>query len=313
MYSAQSLSLVPIAFFALLALSTALSPQANCSTCLHNPIATDYPSNITGTINATSSIVLVSLPYARSLLPSRFANSILTQAYTRFNIHPSAYPLVLETATDHDIRFNNINAVRDFSSIRFTFPFLDLLGDGYSCFRYNGYIYLPPDNNLIIDGTEAYGQTVLPAFFDPPDAPYKSTKNNKLISFAVYANSSTSSSRHHRPSSNRPIAAALFRDTPSISPVPFSFFKNITNQPLFGNNTNVCDNQIAFWNTTTSTGAYAPQGIVGEATLGPPLVPRRTTFRGIRGIRAERTFLENNYLPCASLKGYAGTGEGDSG
>ncbi|KAL8897221.1 MAG: hypothetical protein Q9207_007324 [Kuettlingeria erythrocarpa] len=313
MYPVPSLSLVPIALFALLALTTALAPQANCTTCLPNPIATTYPTNVTGTINATTSVVLVSLPYARSLLPSRFANSVLTHAYTRFNIHPSTYPLVLETAIDHDIRFNNINAVRDFSSLRLTFPFLDLLGDGYSNFRYTGHIYLPPDNILVIDGIEAYGQTVLPAFFDPPDAAYKSAKNNKLISFTVYANSSTSSSRHHRPCSNHPIASTLFRDIPSIPPVSLSFFKNITNQPLFGNNSNICDNQIALWNTTTSTGAYAPQGIVGEATISPPLVPRRTTFRGIRGIRADRTFLENNYLPCESLKGYAGTGEGDSG
>ncbi|KAL8926698.1 MAG: hypothetical protein Q9208_002772 [Pyrenodesmia sp. 3 TL-2023] len=312
MHPIQSLFLAPVALFALLAISTALAPQSDCSTCLPNPVATVYPSNITGTINATTTIVLVSLPYARSLLPSRFANSILTHAYTRFNIHPSTYPLVLEAVIDHDIRFSNINAVRDFSSIRFTFPFLDLLGDGYSNFRYIGYIYLPPDNVLVINGTEAYGSTVLPAFFDPPDAPYKYTKNNKFISFAVYANSSISS-HHHRQKSNHLVASTRFRDTPNISPVPLAFFKNITNQPLFGNNSDICGNQIALWNTTTSTGAYAPQGIVGEASISPPLVPRKTVFRGIRGIRADRTFIETNYLPCASLKGYAGTGEGDSG
>ncbi|KAL8755238.1 MAG: hypothetical protein Q9184_004858 [Pyrenodesmia sp. 2 TL-2023] len=312
MLLAQTLFHVLLTLSAFSAGSTALAPQGDCNTCLPNPIATDHPLNVTGTINATTSVLIVSLPYARSLLPSRFANAILTHAYTRFNIHPSTYPLVLETAIDHDIRFNNINAVRDFSSIRSTFPFLDLLGDGYSNFRYTGYIYLPPDNIPVINGTEAYGSTVLPAFFDPPDAAYKFTKNNKYLSFAVHANMFTSP-RHHSQKSTHLVASALFRNIPSISPIPLSFFKNITNQPIFGNNSDVCDNQISLWNTTTSTGAYAPQAIIGTARLSPPLVPRKTTFAGIRGIRAERAFIENNYLPCASLKGYAGTGEGDSG
>lgn len=292
--------------------STALTPQGNCTSCLPNPIATTYPFNITGTINATTSILLVSLPYARSLLPARLANSILTHAYNRFNIHPATYPIVLEATIDHNIKFNNTNVVSDFSSLRLTFPFIDLLGDGYSNFRYTGYIYLPASNPTVITGSEAYGDIAIPAFFDPPDAPYKSTHDRKRISFAVYAGNSTSSGHIHGPQEQL-VASTLFCDIPHISPAPLAFYKNITNQPLFGNNISVCDNMISLWNTTASTGVYAPQAFTGEVVVSPPIVPRRKAFRGIRGIRAQRAFIENNYLPCESLKGYAGTGTGDSG
>ena len=183
MYSLSILCLL----MPLLAISvTAVAPQGNCTTCLPNPIATVYPYNVTGTINATTSILLVSIPYARSLLPARFANSILTHAYTRFSILKDRYPIVVEATIHHDIRFDGTNAIADFSSFRITFPFIDLLGDGYSNFRYTGFIYLPADNAIAIGGAKAYGETVLPAFFDPPDAPYEATNDGRQTSLAVY-------------------------------------------------------------------------------------------------------------------------------
>ncbi|KAI4141057.1 MAG: hypothetical protein L6R39_005523 [Caloplaca ligustica] len=315
MYSALYF-LHPLVYLSLfIALSFAAIPtQGNCNTCLPNPIATTYPHNVTGTINATTSVLLVPIPYARSLLPSRFANSILTHAYTRFNIPRSTYPIVIEATIDHDIRFNNSAVVPDFSSIRFTFPFIDLLGDGYSNFRYTGYIYLSADSPIAINGSEGYGETALPASFDPPNAPYKAARYGTHISFAVYANGSAVHRQHqYQPMHNQLVATTEFRDMTDISPVPLAFYKNVTNQPMFGNNTAVCDNMISLWNTTISTGAYAPQGIVGDVVVGPPLVPRKQIFRGARGIRAQRAFVENNYLPCGTLKGYSGTGIGDSG
>ncbi len=41
------------------------APQSNCGTCAPNPIASIYPSNITGTINATTLVIIVPLTYAR--------------------------------------------------------------------------------------------------------------------------------------------------------------------------------------------------------------------------------------------------------
>ncbi|KAI4243694.1 MAG: hypothetical protein L6R40_003307 [Gallowayella cf. fulva] len=286
--------------------SAYLYPQATCSTCLPNPIAETYPYNITGVINSTFSVILLPLPYARSLLPSQFTNSILTNAYHRFNIPPDVYPLVIETSIDHDIRYNNTPAVADFSAFRTTFPFIDLLGDGYSNFRYTGFIYLPPDNIPAINGSQGYGYTVLPAYFNPADAPYKfATRTGKAIISAVYRTSDP-------PKHSRLVASTRFRPTQSSS-IPLSFYKNITNQPLFGNKSSVCDNMMSFWNTSVTTGNYEPQPLIGDVVLTPPMVPRRRVWSGIQGVKAQRAFLEVNYLPCETLKGYQGTGEGDSG
>ncbi|KAL8678156.1 MAG: hypothetical protein Q9224_007140, partial [Gallowayella concinna] len=235
--------------------SAALHPQANCSTCLANPIATTYPTNVTGVINATTSVILVPLSYARSLLPTRLANSILTKAYTRFNIPPHVYPLVIEASIDHDIRYSNVPALADFSSFRTTFPFIDLLGDGYSTFRYTGFIYLPPNNPGAIKGSEDYGYNVLPGYFDPYDAPYKlASRKSKDITSAVYTidNSST------RP---RQAGSTRFRPSSSFGKIPLSFYKNVTNQIMFGNKTSVCDKMISFWNTSITTGNYAPKPV----------------------------------------------------
>lgn len=70
---------------------------------------------------------------------------------------------------------------------------------------------------------------------------------------------------------------------------------------------------ISFWNTSITTGVYGPQAIVGDVLLSPPLVPARRVFRKVPGVKADRAFLEVNYLDCEGLKGYAGTGSGDSG
>ncbi|CAL8582234.1 hypothetical protein XPA_007902 [Xanthoria parietina] len=301
-----------------------LRPQANCSSCLPNPIATTYPHNITGTINATTAVLLVPLCYAQSLLPSRFANSILTHAYTRFNIPPTTYPLVVESIIDHDIRYGNIPVAADFSSFRLTFPFIDLLGDGYSTFRYTGYIYLPPSNTVAINGSQAYGYTVLPAYFAPPDAPYEFTSRNQRDRlFQVFEPPPTTANHDHQNKGGRPrsklLGATKFRPAKTTttatahSTIPLAFYKNITNQIMFGNNTAVCDRMMSFWNTSITTGPYAPQHVVGEVALGPPLVPREKVWRDVPGLKADRAFLEVNYLDCKGLKGWGGTGSGDSG
>ena len=296
--------LLPLVAF----LATSLTlpqPQHPCTSCAPNPIATTYPNNATGTINGTIGIVPVPIAYARSLLPSHLSSRILAHAYTRFSIPPTHYPLIIAGVIDHDIRFQNINAVSDFSSFRISFPFIDLLGDGSSCFAYNSYIYLPPTVPVAITGALAYGEGVLNATFDPPDAPYKSvpgaTQSGEII-YKVYD------------AVTQKFAAALdYKPCGGKDGYPLALYKNITNQPTFGNNTAVCDNQINFWNTSVTTGKNIPVDILGNVNVGPPLVPKQQTFTDVKGVKATRAFLENNYIPCQQLKGYKGTGSGDSG
>ncbi|KAL8863866.1 MAG: hypothetical protein Q9198_010276, partial [Flavoplaca austrocitrina] len=160
-----------------------------------------------------------------------------------------------------------------------------------------------------------YGYTVLPGFFDPPDAPYKYTRNGRARSFSVFerTSNSTASTSHHSLASSRLAGSTLFRTTSSQPPIPLSFYRNITNQIMFGNNSKVCDRMISFWSTSITTGAYEPQAVVGDVLLSPPLVPERKVFRNVPGIKADRAFLEVNYLDCEGLKGFGGTGTGDRG
>ena len=218
------------------------------------------------------------------------------------------YPILIESTIDHDIRFANANVVADFSSFHLNFPFIDLLGDGYSNFQYEGFIYLPPTVPIATEGAAAYGQTVLPATFDPADAPYKAVKGRgKYISFQVYPGLSQTV--------GKPPAAGVWNlEKKEIGPYPLAFYKNVTNQPIFFNNSGtICDNMIRFWNTSLSMGRNVPRGIIGDALVNPPLLPKKHYLQGLRGIRGDTAFLERNYVPCKNLKGYKGTGDGDSG
>jgi len=213
---------------------------------------------------------------------------------------------VLETTIEHDIRYEGANAINDFSSLRLTFPFIDLLNDNSTCFKYTSYIYLPPTVPLATAGAETYGITFLPATFDPADASYApSSPGRGDCIFSVYPNAS----QHLR---LPPAASVCFQPTSEAHALPLAFYRNVTNQPTFGNNTAICDNLIRFWNTSVTTGQNEPQHLLGAVTLSPPLVGEETVWRGVKGIRATEAFLENNDVPCAMLRGYGGTGEGDS-
>ena len=281
------------------------APQANCDECAPNPIASLYPNNGTGTINATTSVIIVPLSYALSLLPAQLVP--LPHAYTRFSIPPTHYPLVVENTIEHDFRYQGINAIADFSSLRFTFPFIDLLGDNSTCFRYTSYIYLPPTVPLAIAGAEVDGIIPIPATFDPANAAYRfsSAAMNSFV-FSVYPNSSQTA--------GKPPAAEVFFKPTSKDPIhSLDFYRNVTNQPFFGNKTAVCEILIRFWNTSLSEGANQPENVEGIVKLGPPLVAKESVFRGVKGIRATQAFLENSNIPCEDFRGYRGTGEGDSG
>ena len=87
-------------------------------------------------------------------------------------------------------------------------------------------------------------------------------------------------------------------------------YVNVTNQPTFKDGLS-CDNQLDLFNSTLSTGKNAPVGIRGEVMIKAPYIPSTTTFRDLHGIKVDIAFIENNVVPCSSLKGYSGTGPGD--
>ena len=284
-------------FTVLLTSALNLQPQQNCNSCAPNPLAAAYPNVPTGVINSTTSVKLVSYAYARALIPSQYP--ILTAAYARFGIPPSKYPLIIETTIDHDVRFEGINAIPDFSSFRISFPFVDRLNNGFSSFRFLNYIYLAPTVPVAIAGAEMYGEVVLPGVFDPPGAGYAITPGGN-VEFKVYGGLLNQSLKLD------PVGHALFhftRNSTNIAPFPLDFYVNVTSQPQFGTNPAICDNQLRLWNTSVTTGSpeVTPKSIVGSVKVSPPLVPETIIFTNVHGVTAETAFIENNDASCESL------------
>jgi hypothetical protein len=94
------------------------------------------------------------------------------------------------------------------------------------------------------------------------------------------------------------------------APYPLELFKNITNQPIFGNGSS-CDSQVRLFNTSISQGQFAPIAVRAKAVtnLGP--LHGLEGFGELFGYHADAAFIETNDLPCQSLQGYSGTGPGD--
>jgi hypothetical protein len=90
----------------------------------------------------------------------------------------------------------------------------------------------------------------------------------------------------------------------------FSFI-NITNQPSFGSGLGVCDNYITLYNSSVTQGAYAPVPVKGTIKVVPPYYASEATLEAF-GYRMDNAFIEKNNVPCENLKGYAGTGPGDT-
>ena len=302
-----SLSVVLVSTLLTTAMAVSHISQQNCTSCAANPLASTMPTIPTGMINSTTGVKLVSYAYARALIPPQYG--ILTHAYAEFGIPASQYPLIIESTIDHDIRFEGINAVPDFSSFRISFPFVDRLSDGYSSFRFLHYLYLPPTVPLAIAGAAGYGEVVLPGFFDPPGAGYAITSDGSGVGFKAYADPLSDTLKLP------PVGEVAYKFTANatdIAPYPLAFYVNVTNQPQFGANTSVCDNQVRLWNTSVTIGspAVAPRSVFGSATVSPPLVSNKTVFTDVHGVVAASAFIESNYLSCESLKGYGSESSG---
>ncbi|RDL34585.1 uncharacterized protein BP5553_07713 [Venustampulla echinocandica] len=240
-----------------------------------NPIGSQYPNNVTGTLNQTISIVPIPFALARSIIPAQYG--ILTAAYKSLlpGFPANSYP-----------------------SFHISYPFVDLLGDGYSSFQYQEYLFVTSTNPYAISGTEAYGTIPVPATFNPPDKAYAFTcpdprKNKGDIFFDAYV-----------PGNSQPVVTTKFKPMPApAGPYSLNFFVNVTNQPAF-TDALACDNQIFYYNTTLSQGANAPVTIKGDIKVTAPYLPTTSTFKNVWGIKVDLAFLENNLLPCGDLKGY---------
>ena len=175
------------------------------------------------------------------------------------------------------------------------------MGDGYSSFRWAPAQLISATNNIALEGSRAYGTIVSPAEYQPLCDAY-----HALADGATYFKGSSLTSNEFFEVEMAPIR-------PAINPYPLDLFKNITNQPTFANAT-TCDNMIRLFNTSMTMGEYAPVPVQGRVKANTfPFRGAATEWTNVFGVQVATPFIENNYLDCESMQGYAGTGGlGDS-
>ena len=106
---------------------------------------------------------------------------------------------------DHDL------AIPDFQSMHVFFPFVDLLGDGYSSFAYKTYVLITDTNLVAIAGSLAFGTPTFPATFKPADEAY-----------AYDAVSQTTFLNAYEPITDKLLFATSFAAQVDIGPWPVS-------------------------------------------------------------------------------------------
>ncbi|OLN86918.1 hypothetical protein CCHL11_04631 [Colletotrichum chlorophyti] len=255
-----------------------------------NPIFSQYPNSATGVLNVTMAIVPIPLTTARQMIPQQYG--ILEDAYRALmpGFPAGQYPVVIQAGHDHDIRFMDIS-IPDFSRAGFEFPFLDLLGDGMSNFRWAPEQLISASNPAAITGSQAYGTKVHAATFDPECNAYDDRAQG-----GTYFNGSAGA--NYLSLEMRRCAA-----DDQAFPYTLAMFDAIINQPIFANGS-TCDQQIRLFNTSLTQGAFEPVPVRGtvKSNLGP--FKADTSFPDAAGFQAATPFIENNYLPCENFRGY---------
>ncbi|EIN06050.1 hypothetical protein PUNSTDRAFT_54339 [Punctularia strigosozonata HHB-11173 SS5] len=284
-------------------LSLASNPVLGCTTQSQpNPIFQQYLTTPTGTNNGTTVIIPIDLALARSIVPSQYP--ILTQAYQSLlpDFPQDKYPMYLHSILDHDIRELGINLVPDFTQAGLRFPFVDRLNDGTSSFVWELPLLLSV-NLVAVLGSISVDETHVGSF-EPSCDPYAAGSAAGETYFRAWNGVDQLLGK-------QPSFAGNFTRVDS-QPYPIGFYKNITNQPLFGSvSTTTCDNFITLFNSSVTAAPFAPVPVKGTLTVLPPFFPTATTFTDVFGLQMDNAFVEHTGVECSALKGYSGTGPGD--
>ncbi|KAI2623073.1 hypothetical protein GGR54DRAFT_35555 [Hypoxylon sp. NC1633] len=250
-----------------------------------NQHAQEYPNYVSGNLNGTTLIVPISLQTARELIPAEYV--IIEKAYRALlpSFPHGMYPMMAQIVHDHDIQVAAYNlSLPDFSRASLEFPFLDILGDGHTSFRWAGTSMISSDNPGAISGAESYGMTVHPASFNPACDAYKALPGGG----ATYAQGVSTNGTRGR---FVIIEARPAQQPHGAVPHPLDFLKNITNQPVFAD-PRTCDYYQRLFNTSLTTGATAPVPVVGSVSANLEPLPGVRSWDGVYGWRVATPFLE---------------------
>ncbi|PBP21191.1 hypothetical protein BUE80_DR007749 [Diplocarpon rosae] len=269
-----------------------------------NPIKELYPHDITGTFNGTFLVVPINYDVARSIIPKKWA--INKEAYRSLlpDLPGDLYPLVVRAGVNHDIGSPEF-ILDDLQTVHITFPFVDLLGDGYSSFSYNEYRILALPRGEI-SGHDKYNTMRVPASMSPYLEAYNLTVLDREAS-RYKLDVFTKDFNTVRSTDSEDITVSFMMDhfiADRVTSDKMEFLKNVTNQPMFTDG-NLCKNQIFLYDTVLSTGDNAPQRVRGSLTLAAPLVPVKNKHVSlVAGMTFSAAFRDFHDVPCAQLQGF---------
>ncbi|PVI02852.1 hypothetical protein DM02DRAFT_521934 [Periconia macrospinosa] len=257
-----------------------------------NPIAALYPNNATGTLNGTIGVLPIPLTLARKLIPSQYG--ILEHAYRELlpSFPVGMYPAIVQAMHDHEVQAFGYK-IEDFSRTGIEFPFVDLLGDGYSSFKWAPSMLMTAGHEIALKGAQDYGTNTFPASFEPGCDAYRAVPSSKEPGTTYFSASSVE---------GRESLSTLFSSTEEEM-YPLSFFKNFTNQPTFADG-KTCDNMIRLFNTTVSSAEKGIERVKGTVRANIHPFKKEHEWSNVYGLRLDTAFIENNYLSCESFRGY---------
>ncbi|KAL6709864.1 hypothetical protein ACN47E_000649 [Coniothyrium glycines] len=262
-----------------------------------NPIASLYPANATGTLNGTIAVLPIPLTLARQLVPSKYR--ILEHAYQHLlpSFAKDMYPLFVQTLHDHEVQAFGFQ-IPDFSRAGVEFPFLDLLGDNTTSFKWVPSLLMSAGNEIALAGAANYGIKVYPATFDPVCDAYRAVPD------AQQAGTTFAGAKSVLDGVASLATTFATTDEPMFS---LNFFKNVTNQVVFSDG-KVCDNMIRLFDTNVTTSPNRIDSVVGSVKINMFPFAKEQEWQAVHGLRLDTAFIENNYLPCENFRGY-GTSE----
>jgi hypothetical protein len=154
------------------------------------------------------------------------------------------------------------------------------------------------DHEIALKGALDYGTNVYPSTFSPACDAYSPVPDAKVPGTTIFSAESTASG-----SSSAAAITSLFAPTLE-SAFPLSFYVNFTNQPTFADG-KTCDNMIRLFNTSVTVAPNRIESVVGTVRARIfPFGAQQQEWRGVHGLRMDTAFIENNYLPCESFRGY---------
>ncbi|PBP25778.1 hypothetical protein BUE80_DR003295 [Diplocarpon rosae] len=288
------------------------SPSLQSQETSPNPIRAAYPNDVTGTFNGTLAIVPIDLELARSIIPKEWAinQEAWMSLLPQFSV--TKYPLVVRSGVNHDIgKAEPFFGLEDYQSVHIAFPFVDLLGDGFSSFSYVQHRLVASPQGALWD-VDSYGTLRVPAKISPTLEAYK-TVNQQGGSYSVALHAFTKKfNNFSSPHKETTISYILdHKATDRVTPEELNFLKNVTNQPIFKDGT-LCNNQIFLYDTDLSIGDNSPQKVEGKIVLASPLLPGEGDHvKTVSGLTFSAAYRDIHEVPCTQLKGFHFTESSD--